>query len=78
MHLEVVEQRRHVEHPLASGGLRVRYAELAAGEARYAVWIKPGEEILTGDSRTLRVPDVVPIEDEGSPFVGLLRVQAAR
>jgi len=50
--------------------------ECPAGEAIYAVMIGPGEEILTGDGRRLRVLDVVPIDDEeGSPFVGLLRVE---
>jgi hypothetical protein len=46
------------------------------GEATYAVMIKPGEEILVGNGRRLRVLDVVPFEDE-SPFVGLLQVEAA-
>jgi hypothetical protein len=47
------------------------------GEATYAVVIKPGEEILVGNGRRFRVVDVVPIEDEDSPFVGLLQVEAA-
>jgi hypothetical protein len=38
--------------------------------------IKPGEEILYGNGRRFRVVDVVPFEDE-SPFVGMLRVEAA-
>ena len=42
----------------------------------YAVWIKPGEEILTGDGRNLRVLDVVPVDEDDSPFVGLLNVEA--
>ena len=45
-----------------------------AGEAHYAVLIDAGETIWTGDGRKLRVVDVVPVEEEGSPFVGLLRV----
>jgi hypothetical protein len=34
------------------------------GEATYAVMIKPGEEILFGNGRRLRVLDVVPFEEE--------------
>ena len=48
------------------------------GEATYAVVIKPGEEIIVGNGRRLRVIDVVPIEeDDNSPLAGLLRVEAA-
>jgi hypothetical protein len=47
-----------------------------AGEAMYAVMIQPGEEILTGDGRRLRVLDLVPVDEEGSPFVGFLKVEA--
>jgi hypothetical protein len=44
----------------------------------YAVMIKPGEEVLVGNGRRLRVLDVVPFEEEDeSPFVGLLQVEAA-
>ena len=47
------------------------------GEATYAVMIKPGEEILVGNGRRFRVLDVVPFEEEDeSPFVGLLQVEA--
>ena len=46
-----------------------------ASEAHYAVLIEAGEVIFTGDGRKLRVVDVVPVEEEGSPFVGLLRVE---
>jgi hypothetical protein len=46
------------------------------GEA--AVMIKPGEEVLVGKGRRLRVLDVVPFEEEDeSPFVGLLQVETA-
>jgi hypothetical protein len=48
------------------------------GEATYAVMIKPGEEILVGNGRRLRVLAVVPFpegEDE-SPFVGMLKVES--
>jgi hypothetical protein len=40
--------------------------------------IKPGEEILLGAGQCFRVIDVGPFdEEEESPFVGLLRVEAA-
>ena len=35
-----------------------------ADEATYSVMIGPGEEILTGDGRKLRVVDVVPVKEE--------------
>ena len=39
--------------------------------------IKPGEEILLGAGQRFRVIDDVPFdEEEESPFVGLLRVEA--
>ena len=44
-----------------------------AGEAHYAVNIKPGETIRTGDGRKLRVLELVPV-DEDSLYVGLLLV----
>jgi hypothetical protein len=47
------------------------------GEAHYAVLIEPGEIIWTGDGRKLRVVDVVPVEEDDSPFVGFLRVEPA-
>jgi hypothetical protein len=47
------------------------------GEATYAMMINPGEEIHLGPGQRLRVIDVVPLEDEGSPCVGLLQVEAA-
>jgi hypothetical protein len=48
-----------------------------AGEATYAVMIKPGEEILLGNGRRFRVLDVVPFEESESSFVGLLQIEAA-
>ena len=41
--------------------------------------IKPGEEVFVGHGRRLPVLDVVPFEDEDdeSPFVGMLKVEAA-
>jgi hypothetical protein len=39
--------------------------------------IKPGEEILLGAGQRFRLLDVVPFEEEDeSPFVGLLKVEA--
>lgn len=40
--------------------------------------VKPGKEILVGNGRRFRVLDVVPFDEEDeSPFVGLLQVEAA-
>jgi hypothetical protein len=39
---------------------------------------RPGDEIFLGPGRKLRVLDVVPLEEEDeSPFVAMLRVEAA-
>jgi hypothetical protein len=43
------------------------------GEATYAVMIKPGEEIHLGAGRRFRVIEVVPFEEDESPFVGCYR-----
>ena len=49
-----------------------------AGEATYAIMIKPGEEIHGNGGQRLRVLDVVPFEEKDeSSFVGLLKVEAA-
>jgi hypothetical protein len=45
------------------------------GEAYYAILIEPGDIIWAGDRRKLRVLDVVPVDEEDSPFVGFLRVE---
>jgi hypothetical protein len=47
-----------------------------AGEAHYAVRIQPDEMIWTGDGRKLRVPELVP-EDDDSLYTGLLMVEPA-
>jgi hypothetical protein len=48
------------------------------GEATYAMMIHPDEEIMAGSNQRFRVLDVVPFEEEDkSPFVGLLQVEAA-
>ena len=49
-----------------------------AGEATYAQMIHLGDEIHLHAGRRFRVVDVVAFEEEDeSPFVGLLRVEAA-
>jgi hypothetical protein len=48
-----------------------------AGEATYSVMVRPGEEILVGNGRRYLVLDLVPVEDEGSKYVGFLQVVAA-
>jgi hypothetical protein len=48
------------------------------GEPTYAMMIKPGEEIDLGAGQRFRVVNVVPFaEEDESPFVGLLQVEAA-
>jgi hypothetical protein len=48
------------------------------GEATYAMMIHAGEEILYGGGRRFRVLAVVPFEEQDeSPFVGRLQVEAA-
>jgi hypothetical protein len=47
------------------------------GEATYAMMIHVDEEIIAGSNQRFRVVDVVPFEEEDeSPFVGLLQVEA--
>lgn len=48
-----------------------------AGEATYSLMIKPGEIVWASDKRKLLVIDVVPTEEEDSPYVGMLMVEAA-
>jgi len=49
-----------------------------AGEATYAQMIHLGEEIHLGAGQRFRVVDVVPFEEEDvSPFVGMLKLEAA-
>jgi hypothetical protein len=47
------------------------------GQATYPSMVKVGELLFFGGGRQFRVLDVVPIDDEDSPFVGLLQVEAA-
>jgi hypothetical protein len=46
-----------------------------AGEASYAAPIRPGNVIWTPDNIEVRVLEMLPIEDEESPFAGALRVE---
>jgi hypothetical protein len=49
-----------------------------AGEATYAQVIQLGDEIHLAAGQRFRVLDVVPFDEEDeSPFVGLLQVEAA-
>jgi hypothetical protein len=49
-----------------------------AGEATYAQMIHSGDEIHLGAGQRFRVLDVVQFEEEDeSPFLGLLQVEAA-
>ena len=48
-----------------------------AGDAAYADNVNPGEVILIGSGQKLLVLAVVPVDEEGSPFFGLLRVEEA-
>ena len=48
-----------------------------AGTATYSVMIRSGEEIHVGAVQRFRVIDLVPFEEQdASPFVGLLQVEA--
>jgi hypothetical protein len=49
-----------------------------AGEATYAQMIHLGDEIHLAGGQRFRVVDVVPFDEEDkSPFVGLLQVEAS-
>ena len=48
-----------------------------AGEADYAVVVQEGEIVWALNGSKLRVLDLVLVEDEESPYTGLLRVEAA-
>jgi hypothetical protein len=48
-----------------------------AGEIHLAVLVKPGETIFLGPGRKLRVVDLVPVEEEDSPYAGFLKVETA-
>jgi hypothetical protein len=46
------------------------------GEATDTQHINNGELIWAAGTRQFRVVDVVPVDEEGSPYVGLLKVEA--
>ena len=49
------------------------------GEAAYGFYVEPGDDILMtigGRPRRMRVLSLVPVEEEGSPYEGLLMVNA--
>jgi hypothetical protein len=48
-----------------------------AGETTYPVMVHPDDEIVVGNGRRFRVLDLIPVENEDSPYVGLLQVEAA-
>jgi hypothetical protein len=48
-----------------------------AGEAHYAVLLEPGETVVLGAGRKVRIVDLIPVEEADSPFVGLLRIEDA-
>jgi hypothetical protein len=48
-----------------------------AGDAAYADNVTSGDELMLGPGKFVRVLDVVPIEQEDSPYVGLLKVEPA-
>jgi hypothetical protein len=47
-----------------------------AGEGSLRLPGQAGETIITGAGRRLRVLAVVPVEEEDSPYVGLLQVES--
>ena len=47
------------------------------GEATYPDRVQTGEELFFGGGRRFRVLDVVIFDDDESPFVGMLKVEAA-
>jgi hypothetical protein len=46
-----------------------------AGDAAYADCVNAGDELMLGPGRFMRVLDVVSVEEEDSPFAGLLKVE---
>jgi hypothetical protein len=50
-----------------------------AGDAAYADFVNPGEEVLIGAGKRLRVLELVLIgEEEDSPYTGLLKSSRLR
>ena len=46
-------------------------------DAAYADYVNPGDELMLGPGKFVKVLDVVPVEEEDSPFAGLLSVEPA-
>jgi hypothetical protein len=49
-----------------------------AGDAAYADNVNPGDEIMLGPGRFVKVLDIVPVDEEDSPYVALLNVEPVR
>jgi hypothetical protein len=49
-----------------------------AGDAAYADSVKVGDEVMLGPGKSVRVLAFVPVEEEGSPYIGLLVVESAQ
>jgi hypothetical protein len=47
------------------------------GDAAYADNVNPGDELMLGPGKFVRVLDVVPVDEEGSRYVGFLKVEPA-
>jgi hypothetical protein len=48
-----------------------------AGDAAYADVVNPGDELMLGPGRFVKVLELVPVDEEGSPYAALLKVKAA-
>jgi len=58
---------------------KMHYADGSeAGDAAYADWVNVGETVMLGPGKTVRVLDVVPVEEDDSPYVALLKVDRLR
>lgn len=45
------------------------------GESSFAVLLQPGEMVPLGGGRRMRIVAVIPVEEDDSPYVGLLQVE---
>lgn len=56
---------------------KLHYADGSeAGDAAYADNVNPGDELMLGPGNFIRVLSLVPVDEEGSPYVGLLQVES--
>jgi hypothetical protein len=64
----------------ASGSRKLHYQDGSeAGDAAYADNVNPGDELMLGLGRFVRVLEVVPVEDvDDSPYTALLQVEAVQ